>query len=139
MINNNESEFNAAFLKYQAGKDLIEVEIDFKNIVHQMPNHFAAWTCLAWLQLLLKKNEEALRSAKQAVKLNGQDAQARINLSLALLATKTKGVRDQVEIIKRMLIMIPDLEQELKSSIEDGFLRYPAWPELKKIKNWIEI
>ena len=139
MTNNPESEFNAALSKYQSGEDLDKLEEHFQKIVYQSPNHFAAWTCLAWLQLLLKKNDEALRSAKQAVKLNGQDPQARMNLSLALLATRTKGVRDHVEIIKRMLIMVPDLEEELKSSVEDGFSRYPDWPELTKVKNWIEI
>ena len=139
MTNNPESDFNAALSKYQSGEDLDKLEEDFQKIVYQIPNHFAAWTCLAWLQLLLKKNDEALRSAKQAVKLNGQDPQARMNLSLALLATRTKGVRDHVEIIKRMLIMVPDLEEELKSSVEDGFSRYPDWPELTKVKNWIEI
>ena len=93
---------------------------------------------MSWLQLLLKENYDALQSAKQAVKLNGQDPQARINLTLALLATNTKGVRDQIELIKRMLIMAPDLEEELKLSIEDGFSRYKDWPELTKIKKWLD-
>ena len=138
-MSNPETEFNAALSKYHAGNDLISVEEDFNKIVSNMPNNFAAWTCLSWLQLLLKKNEDALNSAKLAVKLNPQDPQARMNLCLGLLATKTKGVRDHVETIKRMLVLAPDLEEELKSSIADGFAKYPEWPELKKIQNWIEI
>ena len=133
-----EADFNAALSRYEAGDDLLPLVDDFKKIINQIPNHFAAWTCLAWLYLLLKNNNEALYAAKQAVKLNGQDLQARMNLSLALLATNTKGVRDNIDLIKRIIIMAPDLEEDLKLSVEDGFSRYPEWPELKKIKKWLD-
>jgi len=133
-----ESEFNTALSRYEAGEDLVHLVDDFKKIINQIPNHFAAWTCLAWLYLLLKNNNEALFAAKQAVKLNGQDLQARMNLSLALLATNTKGVRDNIDLIKRIIIMAPDLEEDLKLSVEDGFSRYPDWPELKKVKKWLD-
>ena len=87
--------------------------------------------------MLLKNNDDGLYAARQAVKLNGQDPQARMNLALALLATNTKGVRDHIIIIKRMMLMVPDIEEELKLSVDDGFLRYPDWPEMKKVKNWL--
>ena len=137
-MNDIEAEFNAALSRYEAGEDLLPLVDDFKKIVNQIPNHFAAWTCLAWLYLLLKNNNEALFAAKQAVKLNGQDLQARMNLSLALLATNTKGVRENIDLIKRIMIMAPDLEKDLKLSVEDGFLKYPEWPELKKVKKWLD-
>ena len=137
-MNDIEAEFNAALSRYEAGEDLLPLVDDFKKIINQIPNHFAAWTCLAWLYLLLKNNDEALFAAKQAVKLNGQDLQARMNLSLALLATNTKGVRDNIDLIKRIIIMAPDLEEDLKLSVEDGFSRYPEWPELKKVKKWLD-
>ena len=137
-MNDIEAEFNAALSRYEAGEDLLPLVDDFKKIINQIPNHFAAWTCLAWLYLLLKNNNEALYAAKQAVKLNGQDLQARMNLSLALLATNTKGVRDNINLIKRIIIMAPDLEEDLKLSVEDGFSRYPEWPELKKVKKWLD-
>ena len=137
-MNDIEAEFNAALSRYEAGEDLLPLVDDFKKIINQIPNHFAAWTCLAWLYLLLKNNNEALFAAKQAVKLNGQDLQARMNLSLALLATNTKGVRDNIDLIKRIIIMAPDLEKDLKLSIEDGFSKYPEWPELKKVKKWLD-
>ena len=133
-----EAEFNAALSRYEAGEDLSPIVDDFKRIINQIPNHFAAWTCLSWLYLLLKNNEEALFAAKQAVKLNGQDLQARMNLSLALLATNTKGVRDNIDLIKRIIIMAPDLEKDLKLSVEDGFSRNPEWPELKKVQKWLD-
>ena len=137
-MNDIEAEFNAALSRYEAGEDLIPLVDDFRKIINQIPNHFAAWTCLSWLYLLLKNNDEALFAAKQAVKLNGQDLQARMNLSLALLATNTKGVRDNIDLIKRIIIMAPDLEEDLKLSVEDGFTRYPEWPELKKVEKWLD-
>ena len=137
-MNDIEAEFNAALSRYEAGEDLLPLVDDFKKIINQIPNHFAAWTCLAWLYLLLKNNNEALFAAKQAVKLNGQDLQARMNLSLALLATNTKGVRENIDLIKRIIIMAPDLEKDLKLSVEDGFSKYPEWPELKKVKKWLD-
>ena len=90
-INPIEEDFNAALSRYKDGQDLILIVKDFQKIIQQIPNHFAAWTCLSWLQLLLKNNEEALAAARQAVRLNQQDPQARMNLSLALLATNNKG------------------------------------------------
>ena len=137
-MNDIEAEFNAALSRYEAGEDLLPLVDDFKKIINQIPNHFAAWTCLSWLYLLLKNNNEALFAAKQAVKLNGQDLQARMNLSLALLATNTKGVRENIDLIKRIMIMAPDLEKDLKLSVEDGFSKYPEWPELKKVKKWLD-
>ena len=88
-INPIEEDFNAALSRYKAGQDLISLVKDFQKIIQQIPNHFAAWTCLSWLHLLLKNNEEALAAARQAVRLNQQDPQARMNLSLALLATNS--------------------------------------------------
>ena len=137
-VNPIEVDFNAALSKYKDAQDLVPIVKDFQNIIQQIPNHFAAWTCLSWLQLLLKNNEEALEAAKQAVRLNQQDPQARMNLSLALLATNNKGVRDHVELIKKMAMMMPDIKSELIESVEDGFSRYPDWPELTKIKKWLE-
>ena len=137
-INPIEEDFNSALSKYKDGQDLIPIVQDFRKIIQQIPNHFAAWTCLAWLQLLLKNNEEALAAARQAVRLNQQDPQARMNLSLALLATNNKGVRDHIELIKKLSMMLPDVKSELKESVEDGFNRYPDWPELTKVKKWLE-
>ena len=136
--NQIENDFNGALSKYKTGVDLNEVAFDFQRIINQIPNHFAAWTCLAWLNLLMRKNDEALKFARQAVKLNGQDPQARMNLVLALLATNNKGVREHIEIIKRMKIIMPELNEELNESIEDGFARYPDWPELNKVKTWLD-
>ena len=137
-INEIETKFNKALSRYKAGEEIEILVEDFKIIINQIPNHFAAWTCLAWLYLLLKNNDEALFAARKAVKLNGQDVQARMNLSLALLATNNKGVRDHIDLIKRIIMMAPDLEEDLKLSVEDGFTRYPEWKELKKVQKWLD-
>jgi len=137
-INPIEEDFNAALSRYKAGKDLIPIVQDFQIIINQIPNHFAAWTCISWLQLLLNNNEEALAAAKQAIRLNQQDPQARMNLSLALLATNNKGVRDHIELIKKMSMMMPDVKSELKESVEDGLSRYPDRPEITKVKKRLE-
>ena len=137
-MNPIEEDFNADLSRYKSGQDLIPIVQDFQKIIQQIPNHFAAWTCLSWLYLLLKNNEEALAAARQAVRLNQQDPQARMNLSLALLATNNKCVRDHIELIKKMSMMMPDVKSELKESVEDGLSRYPDWPELTKVKKWLE-
>ena len=49
-INPIEEDFNAALSRYKAGQDLIPIVQDFQKIIQQIPNHFAAWTCLSWLQ-----------------------------------------------------------------------------------------
>ena len=91
METSQDSLFEQAMARYQAGAAAEEVLPDFARIVEAAPRQSAGWTCLAWLQLLCDQAEEALRSARFAVKLNGQDPQARINLSLALLETQSKG------------------------------------------------
>ena len=139
MESTEESLFDQAMAKYQSGVDAVDLKKDFEEIVTTFPNNSAGWTCLAWLQLLCDQPEDGLKSARLAVKLNAQDVQARINLSLALLETKSKGVRDHIELVKRALLVMPELEKELKASIEDGLTRKPAWPALKKIKNWLEL
>ena len=137
MDSNHESLFEKAMAKYESGVDASELIEDFEEITNSSPNQSSGWTCLAWLQLLCNKNTDALRSARIAVKLNSQDPQARINLSLALLETKSKGVRDHIDFIKRALVIVPELESELKSSIQDGLNRKPDWNSLKKIQDWL--
>ena len=139
MDQSEESLFEEALNRYKAGSPAVELIEDFQKIVSSNPNNAAGWTCLSWLQLLCDNPQEALRSARQAVKLNGQDPQSRINLCLALLETKSKGVRDQIDYVKRAMLVLPELEKELKESLEDGLSRKPNWETLLKIKNWLEL
>ncbi|WP_320673542.1 hypothetical protein [Prochlorococcus sp. MIT 1341] len=139
MESTEETLFDQALTRYQEGAKANELLNDFINITTNSPNHSAGWTCLAWLQLLSDKPEEALRSARTAIKLNAQDPQARINLSLALLETNSKGVREQIEIVKKILFTVPELQKDLKESIADGLSRKPDWNALQKIKQWLEL
>jgi hypothetical protein len=73
-----------------------------------------------------------------AVKLNPQDPQARINLSLAMLETNAKGVREHIELVQRLRVMAPELAAELDDSLEDGLARRPDWQALLKVKAWLQ-
>ncbi len=137
MEKNSESLFDDAMARYQSGEEASSLIKDFQIITNSSPNQSAGWTCLSWLQLLCDSNDDALRSARMAVKLNAQDPQSRINLSVALLETNSKGVREHIEFIKRALLILPELEKELKLSIEDGLNRKPNWDALKKIQLWL--
>ena len=122
-----------------AGADAEEVLPLFIRITESAPRQSAGWTCLAWLQLLCEQPEEALRSARFAVKLNPQDPQARINLSLALLETDSKGVRDHIQVVQQVLTMAPDVSDDLKGALEDGLQRRPGWKALQKVKTWLNL
>jgi predicted Zn-dependent protease len=132
-----ESRFDAAIARYQQGVPAGELIGEFTAITEQAPRQSAGWTCLAWLQLLEDQPEAALRSARTAVKLNPQDPQARINLTLALLETGSKGVREQIEMIQRVMLMAPELAEELQSSMADGLSRRPGWAAMEKVRNWL--
>lgn len=129
--------FEQAISRYNAGEPVQDLIGDFIAITEQAPRQSAGWTCLAWLQLLNNEPVAALKSAKVAVKLNPQDPQARVNLSLAMLETGTKGVREHIEIVQRVMVMAPELAQELQESIEDGLARKPGWDAMEKVKAWL--
>ena len=133
----SESQFGQALQRYQDGAEAADVIADFEAITRRDPRQAAGWTCLAWLQLLTEQPEDALRSAKTAVKLNAQDPQGRLNLSLAMLETGAKGVREHIEIVKRVMAFSPELGQELEASIADGLKRRPGWPALLKVQAWL--
>ncbi len=139
MESSENSLFEKAMERYQSGADAQELLKDFEGITDTNPTQAAGWICLAWLQLLCDQPDLALRSARTAVKLNSQDPQARINLSLALLETNSKGVRDHIEYVKRSLVALPELHEELKISLEDGLKRKPDWKALSKVKSWLEL
>ena len=129
--------FEQALKSYNEGAPLSEVIASFQQITQQDPRLSAGWTCLAWLQLLDNQAQTALRSARMAVKLNPQDPQARINLSLAMLENNVKGVREHIELVQRVRVMAPEIGEELDSSIADGLARRPDWQALQKVKVWL--
>jgi hypothetical protein len=130
--------FDQAIARYQQGAEPYDLIDDFLTITAQSPRQSAGWTCLAWLQLLLDQPRTALQSARTAVRLNPQDPQARINLSVAMLETGAKGVREHIEMVQRVVQIAPELAAELNDSIADGLRRRPGWQALEKVKAWLE-
>jgi predicted Zn-dependent protease len=139
MESSQESLFEQAMARYQAGASAAEILPDFLRITEAAPRQSAGWTCLAWLQLLCDLPEDALRSARFAVKLNPQDPQARVNLSLALLETESKGVREHVQVVQQVLTMAPQISDELRTARDDGLQRRPNWTSLEKVKTWLNL
>ncbi|MFM7313438.1 MAG: tetratricopeptide repeat protein [Cyanobium sp.] len=137
-VGDAESLFDQAIRRYQQGAAPEEVIDDFLQITAQQPRLSAGWTCLAWLQLLLDQPHAALRSARTAVRLNPQDPHARINLSVAMLETGQKGVREHVELVQRVMVMAPELAGELTDSMADGLRRRPGWQALEKVRGWLQ-
>lgn len=129
--------FDQAISRYNAGAPAGELIADFLAITQQAPRQSAGWTCLAWLQLLDGQPLDALRAARMAVKLNPQDPQARVNLSLAMLETGAKGVREHIEIVQRVMVMAPELAGELQESMADGLRRRPGWAAMEKVRAWL--
>ena len=139
MESSQENLFDQAMARYQAGASAAEILPDFLKITELAPRQAAGWTCLAWLQLLCDQPEEALRSARFAVKLSPQDPQARINLSLALLETQSKGVRTHIQVVQQVLAMAPQVADDLKGSLDDGQQRRPDWAALGKVRAWLDL
>jgi predicted Zn-dependent protease len=133
-----ESLFDQAIARYREGTPPEELIDDFLALTNQSPKLSAGWTCLAWLQLLLDQPRAALLSARNAVRLNPQDPQARINLSVAMLETGAKGVREHVEVVKRVLVLAPEMADEINGSIADGLQRRPGWSALAKVQDWLQ-
>jgi len=131
------SAFEAALQRYNAGAPVAELIDEFSALTEQNPRHSACWTCLAWLQLLNNQPLEGLRSARLAVRLSPQDPQARINLTLAMLETGAKGVREHIEVVQRVLAMAPEMADEINDAITDGLQRKPDWQALQKVKAWL--
>ena len=132
-----QSPFEQALTLYRKGSSAEELLPTFLAIVRSSPNHGPAWVCLCWLQLLASRPLSALKSGRTAVRLNPQDPQACLNLSLAMLETDTKGVRDRIRQIRKMLDRAPELGKELEQSIADGLERRQDWQALRKVKAWL--
>ncbi|HIK29504.1 MAG: tetratricopeptide repeat protein [Oscillatoriaceae bacterium SKW80] len=132
-----ESLFKEAIERYQAGEGADTLIPVFKEICERAPKNSNAWTCLAWLYLLDNKPAQAYKAAQKAVKLNPHDAQARVNLALAMLDSSQKGVRQQIETAAQLLLVSEELRQEVKKNIEDGLSRKADWKSLQRVKAWL--
>ncbi len=129
--------FDTAIERYKAGEPATDLIPVFKDLCDRAPKSSPAWTCLAWLYLLDDKGTLAYKAAQKAVKLNPQDAQARVNLAVAMLETGQKGLREHVSFAQQLIFVNPDWREEIEQSMADGLQRKPGWESLQKVKNWI--
>jgi predicted Zn-dependent protease len=129
--------FDEGIERYKAGESAETLIPVFKEVCNRAPKSGAAWTCLSWLYLLDDKPNSALKAAQKAVKLNGQDPQARVNLAIAMLEVGKPGVRQHVDIATQVVMAVEELRTEVQQSLEDGLQRRPDWASLQRVKSWI--
>jgi predicted Zn-dependent protease len=132
-----ENLFDAGLERYKAGEAVSDLIPVFQEVCDRAPKSSPAWTCLAWLYLLDDKAPLATKAALKAVKLNPQDPQARVNLAIAMLETKQKGLREHVEFAQQLIFVNEEWRDEIKASIQDGLTRKPDWQSLQKVQNWL--
>ncbi|AFZ02879.1 tetratricopeptide repeat protein [Calothrix sp. PCC 6303] len=132
-----ETLFDTGLERYKAGEPISDLIPVFQEVCDRAPKSSPAWTCLAWLYLLDNKATLATKAAQKAVKLNPQDPQARVNLAVAMLETKQKGLREHVEFAQQLIFVNEEWREEIKASIQDGLTRKPDWQSLQKVSNWL--
>jgi predicted Zn-dependent protease len=132
-----ETLFDQGLERYKAGESAADLLPLFKEVCDRAPKSSSAWTCLSWLYLLDSKPTQAYKAAQKAVKLNPQDPQARVNLAMAMLETAQKGVRQHVEIAGQIILVSPELKEEVQQNFEEGLSRRPDWKSLNRIKSWL--
>lgn len=129
--------FQNGIQRYESGeaaKDLIPV---FEEVCQGSPKAAAAWTCLSWLYLLEALPDKALKAAQIAVKQDPVDAQPRINQVLAQLELGKTGVRQQIDIVREILVRDPEQIDQVKANFETGSVRRPGWKFVTKVQSWI--
>jgi predicted Zn-dependent protease len=132
-----ESLFDQGVERYKAGEGPDTLIPVFKEVCDRAPKSSAAWTCLSWLYLLADKASKAHEAAQKAVKLNPQDPQARVNLSIAMLEAGKKGVRQHIEVVQQIILVAPELREEVEGNIQEGLTRKPGWASLERVQAWL--
>ena len=137
MSESPEALFDRALEKYQAGETAENLIPTFQEICQNEPKNSAAWTCLAWLYLLLEKPQQALKAAQRSVRIEPRDPQTQVNLALAMLDTGSKGVRKHIDIVKQAIDFDENIKANVKENIEEGLQRKPDWKSLQKVQKWL--
>ncbi|GAB4231986.1 MAG: tetratricopeptide repeat protein [Elainellaceae cyanobacterium] len=132
-----EAMFDQGLERYAAGESAASLLPTFKEICDRAPKNSSAWTCLSWLYLLDNKPSQAFKAAQRAVKLNSQDPQARVNLAIAMLETAQTGVRQHIEIAGQIMMVAPELREEVERNFKEGLSRKPDWQSLNRVKAWL--
>ncbi len=132
-----EEAFQQGLERYKAGEAASTLIPVFKEICDRAAKSGAAWTCLSWLYLMDNRPSLALKAAKRAVKLAPQDAQSRVNLAIAMLETKQKGVRQQIEAIEQLMMVDEGASEEISSNLEEGLARNPDCKGITRVQSWL--
>lgn len=129
--------FQEGVQRYESGEAAETLTPVFEQLCKESPKSVAAQTCLSWLYLLSSKPEKAMKAAQLAVKLDPVDAQPRINLALAMLELGKTGVRQQVDLIKQILVRDPEQIDQVKVNLQEGPQRRPDWGLPQKVHYWL--
>ena len=137
MSESPETLFDKALEKYQAGEKPENLIPTFQEICDRDPKNSAAWTCLAWLYMLVEQPQKALKAATKSVKLEPRDPQAQVNLALAMLETGEKGVRKHIEIAQQAIGFDERIRDSIKENVDEGLTRKPDWKNLQRVNKWL--
>ena len=137
MSESPETLFDKALEKYQAGEKPENLIPTFQEICDRDPKNSAAWTCLAWLYMLVEQPQKALKAATRSVKLEPRDPQAQVNLALAMLETGEKGVRKHIEIAQQAIGFDERIRDTIKENVDEGLTRKPDWKSLQRVNKWL--
>ncbi len=137
MSESPETLFDKALEKYQAGEKAENLIPTFQEICDRDPKNSAAWTCLAWLYMLVEQPQKALKAATKSVKLEPRDPQAQVNLALAMLETGEKGVRKHIEIAQQAIGFDERIRDSIKENVDEGLTRKPDWKSLQRVNKWL--
>jgi tetratricopeptide (TPR) repeat protein len=122
--------------KYEAKAPYPEViELFQKATEGDKQTKGTAFTCLSWLYALNNEPDKAAKSAKEALRLDRTNAQAHFNLVLAMLASGTKGVRDELQ--RAMAITTHDALHEAEGNLQEALVRHPDFAPAKKLLGWL--
>ncbi len=137
MSESPETIFDRALEKYQAGEKAENLIPTFQEICDRDPKNSAAWTCLAWLYMLVDQPQKALKAANKSVKLEPRDPQAQVNLALAMLDAGEKGVRKHIEIAQQAIGFDERIRDTIKENVDEGLTRKPDWKSLQRVNKWL--
>jgi len=126
--------FDEGFRRYQAGEAAAEVIPLFVQLGQQDPEEQSVWVCLSWLQLLANLPEDAAKSARKAVFLDRDSAQAHINLVLALTDSKQQGALYHLEQAKNILAKDPSQKDDVLENFAEALRRRPDWSTVSRIQ-----
>lgn len=129
--------FQDGIRRYEDGESATDLIPLFEGLTKRSPKTAAIQTCLAWLYLLEGQADKAHKAATTATKLDPGDAQARVNLTLAMLELNKTGVRQQVEWAQKIMVADDEQIDGIKANLREGVQRRQEWPYPARVWKWL--